>query len=153
MDIIAIDPGKVTGIAIYNTEDQDGPETYEVPGGIVGFTEWFHDRIWGWGEPDHILIEDWMVRPNTHKLTPEPDAYLIIGGIQMWCINQHMPLTKIGPSEHKSFNGTGKSMKTRRLGWGERSKDNHHEDACSVLLLGLVRIDHAAATRLLKEII
>jgi len=149
MDIIAIDPGKVTGVA-WISAGSDHPVTHEIPGGILGFVEWWNDHG---GRVDYILIEDWMVRPNTYKMTPQPDAYLIIGYMQGWTYLADIPFTKIGPSEHKSFNGKGEKMKTRRLGWGERSKDNHHEDACSVLLLGMTRCDTQRAHALLKEII
>ena len=148
MNIIAIDPGKVTGIAVWHGSGK--PDTYEVEGGIHGFVDWWNDRAAPL--PDLIAIEDWMVRPNTHKLTPEPDAYLIIGGMQMWARTQRVHFHKIGPGEHKTFNGKGKAMKTRRLGWGVRSKDNHHEDACSVLLTALTRYDRVTATALLNDI-
>ena len=149
MSIIAIDPGLVTGVALIY-EDDRYPVTYEIPGGITGFVEWWSSQFF---YTKQVLIEDWMVRPNTYKMTPQPDAYLIIGYMQGKCIENGVPLMKIGPSEHKSFNGKGKKMKTRRLGWGERSKDNHHEDACSVLLLGMTRCDTQRAHALLKEIV
>jgi len=102
---------------------------------------------------DYVYIEDWTVRPNTHKLTPQPDPYLIIGYVQGKCIESKVPFMKIGPSEHKSFTGKGKQSKVRRIGWiTETTPDGHAEDGASVLLSGLLRTHRDLVTPLLKEI-
>lgn len=157
MRYLAIDPGLVTGAAYFDTKypDED-PFTWEIPGGLAGFVEWHWDTVSEYHGPfytDHVTIEDWRVRPNTHKLTPQPDPYLIIGYVQGYGYREEIPLSKVGPSEHKAFNGKGKNSKVRRLGWGEATMDGHDEDACSLLLHTLRREEKTIFADLMKGII
>lgn len=148
---IAIDPGLVTGVAVFNHSTGD-VESFEIPGGLSGFVDFWYFSLFNWC-PVRVIIEDWIVRPNTHKMTPQPDPYLIIGYVQGWCHLENVDFMKIGPSEHKSFNGKGKQSKVRRIGWVlSTTKDGHAEDACSLLLTGLLRYDRDLIAPLLKEI-
>ncbi len=151
---VAIDPGLVTGVA-YLYHSTDDVYTREVPGGLLGFVDWWEENIMTSAKyiPDQVFIEDWMVQPNTHRLTPQPDPYLIIGYTQGWCHLNGVPLMKIGPGEHKSFNGKGRKSKVRRIGWiTETTPDGHAEDGASVLLTGMLRTDRDLIVPLLKEI-
>lgn len=156
MSYLAIDPGLVTGVATYFPEVDSKPQLEEVPGGIKGAAEWLapilvHNHLASF---DFVFIEDWNVRPNTHKLTPQPDPYLIIGFVQGLCHVRGTPLVKLGPGEHKGFNGKGKKSKVRRIGWVEQTtKDDHAEDAASVMLSGLLRVEPGLVEPLLKEIL
>jgi len=155
MRYLAIDPGLVTGIACYDTNYEHAPYTQEVEGGIIGFVDWWFSYIETNRSPiwaDHVVIEDWRVRANTHKLTPQPDPYLIIGFVQGLCHRYDTPLLKVGPSEHKKFNGKGKQSKVRRLGWGDSTVDGHDEDACSLLLHALRQQDRTRFAQLMKGI-
>ena len=154
--IISVDPGLVTGVGTLTPGSPEGRfivKFEEIPGGIAGFARWWDVQFGHDGVVGQVYIEDWMVRPNTHKLTPQPDPYLIIGYIQGWCSIHGIPLLKIGPGEHKSFNGKGKQSKVRRIGWiTETTPDGHAEDGASVLLSGLLRTHRDLVTPLLKEI-
>lgn len=148
---VSVDPGLVTGAALLSPKG-DAVFATEIEGGIEGFVWWWYLYVDG-GLPDHVFIEDWMVRPNTHRMTPQPDPYLIIGYVQGWCILNDVPLIKIGPGEHKTFNGKGRKSKVRRIGWvTETTKDGHAEDACSVMLTGLLRTRPDLVTPLLMEL-
>ena len=146
MIFLAIDPGLVTGIAYHN---EGRVQTAEIPGGILGFVDWWSEEV----TPDQVYIEDWIVRPSTHKLTPQPDPYLIIGYVQGCCRKLGVPLLKIGAGAHKSFTGKGRKSKVRRIGWiTEKTKDDHAEDAASILLTGMLRTERELIAPLLKEI-
>lgn len=155
MKVMAIDPGKSTGIAVLG-KDHDLPYSREVPGGIRGFVDWYHNEmVLETGLPTHLAIENWRVRPDTYKKTQQPDAYLILGWVIGECLRYHVPLTIFEPSDHKKFskvNGPKAQNKIVRLGWGHRTTDDHEDDACSVLLKSLEKYDHHRLERILRSI-
>lgn len=156
MRILSIDPGNVTGVAWYDTDDYTtAPRVAEVPDGLSGFVEWYDDLDSPWWKWDLVLVEDFIIRPDTHKKTREPAAYELLGYIKGTCYMNGVPCQPIGPAEHTSFTEYKKKRKSKvvRLGWGgEWTKDLHSHSACSILIIGLKRNDPETAARLLKEI-
>lgn len=155
MRALAIDPGLVTGIAFMDTEEDVRPSTEEVPGGLPGFVRWWYDDMALHGCPEMIFIEDWLLRPNTHKLTRQSDAYEILGYVKGRCMLEDIAFEVIGPAEHTPFSGYKTKTKSKliKLGWSNPSKDDHADSASSVLLLGLYRNDRKAIAPLLLEIV
>lgn len=155
--ILSIDPGNVTGVAVFDEHYPEIPPiTYEVPGGLLGFVEWFQDYGWYGRHPyvAQLYIEDFIIRPDTHKKTREPAAYLILGYVLGKCMEYGIPCLKIGPAEHTPFTEykTKSKSKIVRLGWSAPSKDMHADSASSVLLVGLMKTHRSIAKDLLRGI-
>ena len=154
MRYLAIDPGNVTGVAYYNSRTPKVPPlTYEIGDGLKGFVQWWDNSA----EPEfaqQAFVEDFIVRPDTHKKTRQPAAYEILGYVKGKCLEEDLPCMVIGPSEHTPFSEYKKRKKSKivRLGWSVPSKDMHADSASSILLLGLVRTNFAAISPLLLEI-
>ena len=148
---IAIDPGNVTGVAVYD-EGMPRPDTYEVKGGLWGFVKWA--MVTPLFDFDMVFVEDFIIRPDTHKKTREPAAYELLGWIKGTCYEYQVPCYPIGPAEHTPFSDYKRKRKSKivRLGWSAPSKDMHADSASSILLLGLVRHNSHHARELLKEI-
>lgn len=149
--ILAIDPGNVTGVAI---RANDGTvATGEYPHGLDGIVDFLVEyKATLPSLPDLIVVEDFIIRHDTHKKTREPAAYEGVGFIKGWARMHGIPVQLVGPAEHKSFNGKGRRSKVQQLGWAEKTKDGHAEDAASLLLLGLVRNYRPIAADLLRDI-
>lgn len=154
MDILAIDPGNVTGVAWWH--HSDFKVRAEIERGLYGFVDWWRSNVGGlgWPEPDLVLIEDFIIRADTHRKTREPAAYELLGWVKGKCHEAGIPIDVIGPSEHSGFSAykTKKTSKLVRLGWHIPSKDMHYDSAASILLTGMKRHDRLTATALLKEI-
>lgn len=155
MRCLAIDPGNVTGVALYDTTwPVDRPPTVsEVEGGLYGFVDWEADL---WMQfSDRIFIEDFIIRPDTHRKTREPAAYELLGWVKGAAHVLGVPCDVIGPAEHTPFSDykKKKTSKIVRLGWSAPSKDMHADSASSILLMGLKRTAPEVAHRLLKEIV
>ena len=157
--ILAVDPGNVTGIAWYDTSHpEDKPEVEEIEGGLRGFVDWWDRNARYLNEDDstfEVCIEDFIIRPDTHKKTREPAAYETLGYVKGTCFAAGSTCYVYGPSEHTPFSAykIRKASKLVRLGWSTPSKDMHADSATSVLLLHLVRRHPAVARKLLKEIV
>ncbi len=153
--ILAIDPGNVTGIAWFDpSEWEKPPRTEEIPGGLIGFVDWWETKVWS-RDLNQVFVEDFIIRPDTHRKTREPAAYEIIGYVKGKCHVRDTFCMMIGPSEHTPFSGYKKqrTSKIKRLGWSAPSKDMHADAAASILLLGLTRMHPKIAHHLLKEIV
>lgn len=152
--ILAVDPGNVTGIAVFDEKyPAIPPTTAEAPGGLPGFVEWWWDRV-EWWDLDQVFVEDFIIRSDTHKKTREPDAYLILGYVLGKCYEYDIPCLRIGPAEHTPFTNykTKSKSKIVRLGWSSPSKDMHADSAQSVLLVGLMKTHADTARALLGTI-
>lgn len=155
MIILSIDPGNVTGIAWYNTVHADErPEVGEIDGGLFGFIDWWVENVAPQGI-DQLFVEDFIIRPDTHKKTREPAAYELLGWIKGECHRLGTPCEPIGPAEHTPFSDYKLKRKSKivRLGWSARSKDMHADSAQSILLLGLKRTNYEVFENLMKEIV
>lgn len=154
--ILAIDPGNVTGIAWYDpSEPQCPPQCWEVEGGLYGMVDRFPANNSLRWDCEQIVMEDFIIRPDTHTKTREPAVYETLGYMKGWAWSREIPCMMIGPSEHTPFSEYKKKSKSKivRLGWSQPSKDMHADSAMSVLLLGLTRLYPTIARDLLKEII
>lgn len=148
--VLAIDPGNVSGVALWDSL-LEYPLSKEIPEGLAGlvaFLETVRPRTL-----DLLVVEDFIIRPDTYRKTREPAAYEGLGYVKGWAMAHGIKFLVVGAGEHKSFNGKGKSSKVRRLGWvGGPTKDGHAEDACSLLLHGMRVGWPETARAMLKEI-
>lgn len=150
--ILAIDPGNVTGIAWMGDNGQ--VTSFELDDGLAGVVWWWNHSKYH-QDLTQVYVEDFIIRPDTHRKTREPAAYEIIGYIKGKCIEHDIPCMMIGPSEHTPFSGYKKqrTSKIKRLGWSAPSKDMHADAAASILLLGLMRTHRHLVADDLKEIV
>lgn len=156
--ILAIDPGNVTGVASFDTRfPRMAPRTLEIPDGLRGFVNWYmveddYDMAF---QVNEIAMEDFIIRPDTHKKTREPAVYEIIGWMKGFAYQNGVPYYMYGPSEHTPFSDYKKRKLSKivRLGWSVPSKDMHADSATSVLLMHLVRYHTKVMYPLLEEIV
>lgn len=107
MRIVAIDPGKICGLVLLDTEpcptivmkraSPFKPDLVSVEVGMDEVEEWldsWHDE--GLGPLEVVIIERWMIYPFAlHKLKfHECPAAEAIGIVRSWCNRNDLPLTR-----------------------------------------------------------
>ncbi len=144
MDYIAIDPGKVTGIAAR----EEGVEfsSSEIP---------TRAQVYAWlsslppvSVPTTFIIERYDITGQTHKLSAQKDALYLIGATEMTAqrIGARFYLS---PRSAKAF---ATDAKLRHLGWYKPSKGGHQNDAARHLLTFLAQeVRDPAILNKLKE--
>lgn len=131
MDYIAIDPGKVTGIAVR----EEGVEfaSSEIP---------TRAQVYAWlfslppvGVPTTLIVERYDITAQTHKLSAQKDALYLIGAVEMTAqrIGARFYLS---PRSAKAF---ATDAKLRHLGWYKPSPGGHQNDAARHLLTYLAQ--------------
>jgi len=103
MKIMAVDPGNVTGVSVYDTLSPEPPATYEIPRGLYGFVDYWPTLAAMHGEIHLVAVEDYIIRPDTHRKTREPDAYELLGWVKGKCHELKISCMPIGPGEHTPF--------------------------------------------------
>ena len=105
MRILGIDPGKSTGLAVYDTDTLSFIRMDETPKGIYGFKPAFKGLYGGMHSPlgiTHLACEGFTLR-SSNKFTADLSGVEIIGwmkGEGLWHQNnpepiQHMTLTRL----------------------------------------------------------
>lgn len=126
--IIAIDPGKTTGIAIGywkpGMKSEEGvEEAFEMTG--LGVLSWLHNQWW-----DRLVVEDFILPPHAGALTKDAtETIKMVGAIQAMFDRVQM----VPPSQHKSV------ITEERLdaaGWWIEGEP-HARDAVRILLFAL----------------
>lgn len=97
MKILAIDPGKATGL-VWGT-----PREYVHD--IIGFPEIYEelDNLIKTGKFDTVVIENFLISSQTGKKTQAPWSLKIIGAVEYMCIREGVEMVLQTPSEAKSF--------------------------------------------------
>ena len=147
--ILAVDPGGTTGVALHGGLPVS-TYFFEVPGGHLGFVDWFHTRTDTSGAyADHhldIVCESFIPRPGA--LTHQPDASYIIGYLKMWAHRKGMSFKLQSPAQAKSFSTNAKLKAAGLYPVGK----GHAQDAARHLLVHLVSTDpQGAIARKLAE--
>lgn len=133
MITIAIDPGLMTGTAIwcpdwavpYNEEIRTREEFYN----------WLTEKFARYsGEEMEVVIESFNITSRTGQLSPQYDALYIIGATEFLCQVDKRHLFMQSPAL-KSF---GSNNKLHTLGWYAPSRGGHANDANRHLLRHLV---------------
>lgn len=128
--ILAIDPGLMTGIAIY---DNDELTLLELD--IDNSYKTIHDLIVR-GRPGAVVIESFRITAATAKNTQAPWSLELIGATRLCCQLVDVPLALQAPGEAKGF---GTDEKLKAMGWYNPTKGNHQNDAARHLLVFLVK--------------
>lgn len=124
MLVLAVDPGRVTGWASYNTET--GAHTsWEA-------TDLTLDNCLVYSV---IVCEDYRITDKTAQLTQQTDALEIIGTLKNFCAQHGIKFVLQQPSAKKF----ARPNKLQALGWSVATKDNHADDASAHLLRLLVK--------------
>lgn len=141
----AIDPGGVTGVAFY--APGDGFWSSEVPGGSEAFAPAWRSLLER-RTVVHIICEKFTITAATATKTRQYDALEIIGWLKLECPHLGIPLTIQTPAAAKAFSTDDK---LRVMGWKDRSKGGHRDDAARHLLKFLVDQREPAVLKKLEE--
>lgn len=127
MRVLAIDPGGTTGMAAYTPGDF-GFESWEIPGGLEGFAQWWlRGRQPGVVDSyDFVVIEKFTIMASTLKKTRQYDALEIIGLVKATSHVSGPPCLLQTPAQAKSF---ATDDKLKALKWFDSSPGGHKNDA------------------------
>lgn len=144
MIVIAVDPGKISGIAIWTDEkpleirsyEENVYDTVHILKNIVGAPMYFqnHDIV--------VVTERFTISERTIKTALSLDALDINGWLTCEEEFHSYDLVFQTPTQAKKF---ATDAKLKALDWFERTKDGHANDAARHLMVYLV--DHHSAAR------
>jgi hypothetical protein len=139
MILIGIDPGNVTGMALWNTALYDAPHAwFEEPYETVGlqFRQWLAHKDTVSRQNIKVGVEKYTMTPGVK--TAQPAALMTMGVIEDLCRWD-------GISWHYHLPATTKKQVSnallRKLGWWTPTKDGHVNDALRLVLCELSRVD------------
>ena len=143
MRALAVDPGGVTGVALYGGED-GGFASYEL--GTKGDPD-YETTVWHLNpliaqEWDALVCEGFVIRGNTHKLDSGAFSHTtdLIGACRLLAWENGVTFVRQTPAQAKSF---ATDDKLRRLGWYNRTEGGHANDAARHLLTYLAGVRYA----------
>ena len=133
MNVIAFDPGKATGVAIYS--EGEGFVSYQLDSGWLGQVAHLDSTFWG--GYNHVICESFTVNAGTAKKDPSayPDVFSLIGTIRYLAWANGAEFHFQTPAEAKSF---ATNDKLKRLGW-YKGAPGHADDASRHLLTFLAK--------------
>jgi len=146
--VLALDPGKVTGWAMYNTEDHPLQDLlYGEVEGRYGLADHVR-RIIGSGAIIEVVCEDFVISERTIKTARDNNALRLIGWLDIQLDHLGVELSLQTAGQAKGFST---DEKLSAVGWLDTTPGGHSNDAKRHLLVYLLRRypDHAA--ELLKE--
>jgi hypothetical protein len=134
MILVGIDPGKVTGVAVwhdptvFNTSRYGELDVAEVEDSeaVVPVLR----RMLDGRRPTLVAIERFV--QTGRRMTFQPHAQQVVGAVRSFCFEERVPLVfqQPGPAKKIAPNAT-----LRRLGWLNTSPDQHANDATRHVLL------------------
>ena len=124
MKILAVDPGKMTGWALY----LDGSITF----GETEHFEFVRGAEYWCNIVDQVICENFIITAQTAKNSPATWSLRQIGCIEFWCWKNSVPLKLQNTADAKSF-ATNERLKN--IGWYTRGGGGHANDAARHLLL------------------
>lgn len=141
MQIIAIDPGKVSGFAKWTTTSDRKPFVMEVHN--------YHDvaRTFRPSKPDLAVCEQFIISQRTIRTAQDPSALRLIGWLDITCHLKGIRFELQSPGDAKRF-VSNELLQT--LGWYTPTPGGHANDALRHLFLAVLRHDRETADRLLK---
>lgn len=129
--VLALDPGLTTGwAALYNPgADDEMFASGEVRGALALVDSVL--RLFGTGWEWEVVIERYIITPNTLTKTRQYEPLEIIGAVRWLCHDRDRPFAMQSPAEAKAFST---DTKLKRVGWYRRGL-GHANDAARHLLL------------------
>ena len=129
--IVAIDPGKISGIAVYDGSSQFRTYEYDVQSTIR-----FVDNVWYQLHGDiEVVSEKFTISEKTIKTSLSTDALDINGWLRIESERLGFPY-KEQPVQ-KSANSFASDDKLKAVGWHTPTKDGHANDAARHLMVYL----------------
>jgi len=125
--IIAVDPGKRTGVAVWRQDLGIDMFEFEVGEFFDFIHTWVHN-LHAQGYDIRIVYEAFIITVNTAKNTQASWSLELIGVLKFLAHRYQLPTTKQAPAVGKTFGTDGK---LRYLGWFRKGKgwSGHANDA------------------------
>ena len=131
MAILAVDPGKTTGCALWVRGSLMTTSEYQYPTQFLEFAEEITKR---YGRDLVLVIEDFVITAGTAKKSPAPWSLKIIGALE-WLAHKsdtRVVMQKVGDAKVFATNAKLRQLNLCPPG-------DHERDACRHLLLYLTR--------------
>jgi hypothetical protein len=131
--LIAVDPGKVCGYIVVNDDGgvyrQDEASPYETVAVIESL-------LWGQEHVD-VIVERFIITPQTHKMTRQYDAIETIGALRYVCMKTPNNSFHLQPRDAKT---RVKNATLKVLGWYMATNDQHANDAAKHAFTAFVNL-------------
>jgi hypothetical protein len=138
VNILAVDPGKVTGLALWQHTALTNAWELDCWDAMAWVGEWLEHM----GEPVAVVCERFTISQRT--LNKTSDAHWAIG--QGYVLEYLVRTIGAGHTFEYSAVNDAKTLATdarlKTLGWHQRTKGGHANDACRHALLKLAKIKY-----------
>ena len=145
--IVGVDPGKVSGVAVFDTITREF-EPYEIPTWeAVGMVDTLlsHPRV----EMEAVVVEDYVITRETLKKTRGENWSMESIGALRYLTQEHgIPLYEFTAHDSKAF---GTDTKLISAGWWYPTRDGHQNDAARLLLKYLADTDRLSLVGLARR--
>lgn len=137
MNVIAVDPGKMTGVSVFDDGDF---RSFELSNGFEGFAVWLDTEPDLFRPHDQFVVESFTVNAGTAKKDAGayPEVFSIIGAARLTAFQNGMRFAFQTPGEAKSF---ASNDKLKRLGWYAGGL-GHADDSARHLLTFLAKSNY-----------
>ena len=134
MNVVAVDPGKMTGVSVFTNGEF---RSFELSRGFGGFAVWLDSESGLFRPHDHLIIESFTVNAGTAKKDSGayPEVFSIIGAARLTAYQNGMRFGFQTPAEAKSF---ATNDKLKKLGWFSGGL-GHADDSARHLLTFLAK--------------
>lgn len=139
MIIVGIDPGNVTGVALWAAGEDEKPGWHEIPADDMGAFLRERSGIAALPRPVYMRYEKFTIMPNA-VITPQPDALEVTGVVKDFARQHWIPLSHSQPRTSKKNHP---DALLRKLGWYVKTKDGHASDAMRQVLAEYLSRDPA----------
>lgn len=142
--ILAVDPGKVTGVAAWQPSEPMKLTTWEE-----------HTRYRAAAAVEHIMpselvCEQFVISERTIRTAQDVNALRIIGWLDIWCRQKAIPFDLQTAAQAKRF---ATDDKLKALGWYTSTEGGHANDAARHMLVYLQRKHPAVFREILLPVI
>ena len=125
--LIAIDPGKATGFAVFDMSDPQNPViVYSAELEQFETCAFVHSALAEDPESYEVVIEEFKITPQTGKNSSANWSLEIIGAVRYLCHLFKVPLTEQPPSRAKNF---VPNDRMKAIGIWHRGGEGHARDA------------------------
>lgn len=126
--VVAVDPGKITGVAVYYPDDRDFSSWERPCWEAVSIVEGGLDKL----SISHLVVEAYNISARTLRLTRGENWSLeSIGALRYLATFQHDVTFRLQQPSDMKF---GTDWKLRRLGWYRPSRGGHMNAAARHML-------------------